>query len=260
MGGLRPIVLLRGLSRESRHWQPAFVQALIAEGATSRVVTLDLPGTGARSAAVAPTTVAATASDVQARCQLPEPVLVVGLSMGAMVALQWARSAPETLAGVVLINGSVGRLSPPWRRVRPAGLAALLGAAWQGDALARESRILALTSTTGAQGSDAASLIAQSVELAREASPRWRRLAARQLLAAALYRPRLAPLDVPLLVIASQADALVDPSCSRSLAVALGAPLRVHPTAGHDLPLDDPGWVAREIARWISETKLSRDR
>jgi hypothetical protein len=27
--------------------------------------------------------------------------------------------------------------------------------------------------------------------------------------------------------------------------------LREHPTAGHDLPLDDPDWVIGEIAQWL---------
>jgi hypothetical protein len=28
------------------------------------------------------------------------------------------------------------------------------------------------------------------------------------------------------------------------------AELREHPSAGHDLPLDDPAWVAGRIAEW----------
>jgi hypothetical protein len=35
-----------------------------------------------------------------------------------------------------------------------------------------------------------------------------------------------------------------------ALAGAWGAALRVHPTAGHDLPLDDGGWVAEQISTW----------
>jgi hypothetical protein len=32
----------------------------------------------------------------------------------------------------------------------------------------------------------------------------------------------------------------------------MGASLRVHPTAGHDLPLDEPEWTATEVASWIA--------
>jgi predicted alpha/beta hydrolase family esterase len=57
---------------------------------------------------------------------------------------------------------------------------------------------------------------------------------------------------VPLLVLASAADTLVDPRCSIRLAHAWDAELRTHPTAGHDLPLDDAEWVASEVGRWLA--------
>jgi predicted alpha/beta hydrolase family esterase len=53
-------------------------------------------------------------------------------------------------------------------------------------------------------------------------------------------------------VLVSAADGLVDPRCSQRLAQAWGAPMRKHPTAGHDLPLDDGAWVAREVAAWLA--------
>jgi pimeloyl-ACP methyl ester carboxylesterase len=75
--------------------------------------------------------------------------------------------------------------------------------------------------------------------------------ALRQLWAAARFStPRAAP-QLPLLVLASAADGLVDPRCSQRLAQAWGAPMRTHPTAGHDLPLDAGAWVACEVAAWL---------
>jgi pimeloyl-ACP methyl ester carboxylesterase len=56
---------------------------------------------------------------------------------------------------------------------------------------------------------------------------------------------------VPVLVLASAGDRLVDPGCSRSLAKAWKLPIAVHPTAGHDLALDDGPWVAAEVKRWL---------
>ena len=76
--------------------------------------------------------------------------------------------------------------------------------------------------------------------------------AVRQLWAAARFStPREAP-RLPLLVLVSAADGLVDPRCSQRLALAWGAELRTHPTAGHDLPLDDGAWVVREVGAWIA--------
>jgi pimeloyl-ACP methyl ester carboxylesterase len=57
-------------------------------------------------------------------------------------------------------------------------------------------------------------------------------------------------LRVPTLILASHGDRLVDPDCSWNLARRLGANLVMHRTAGHDLTLDDPNWVANQIRQW----------
>ena len=77
------------------------------------------------------------------------------------------------------------------------------------------------------------------------------RNALRQLLAAARYSAPEAPPPVPVLLLASARDQLVSPNCSRTLARRWGVPLAMHPSAGHDLPLDDGPWVAAEIRRWL---------
>jgi hypothetical protein len=48
----------------------------------------------------------------------------------------------------------------------------------------------------------------------------------------------------------SQHDALVDVSCSRQLALRWNVTFAEHPTAGHDLPLDDSSWVIRKVMQW----------
>ena len=71
-----------------------------------------------------------------------------------------------------------------------------------------------------------------------------------QLLAAALWRTP-ARAAVPVLVLSSERDALTWHACSARLAGHLRAPLRTHPTAGHDVTTDDPEWVAQRIAEWL---------
>jgi hypothetical protein len=41
-------------------------------------------------------------------------------------------------------------------------------------------------------------------------------------------------------------DVLVSPQCSATLAHRWQVELRIHPDAGHDLPLDDPAWVIQQ--------------
>ena len=83
-----------------------------------------------------------------------------------------------------------------------------------------------------------------------------RRNALRQLLAAMRFRaPRHKP-EVPLLILASASDRLVDPRCSQRLAAGWHSTLIMHPDAGHDLPLDDARWVATHIHGWLAQQVL----
>jgi pimeloyl-ACP methyl ester carboxylesterase len=160
------------------------------------------------------------------------------------------RRHPAEIAGAVLVNTSLGRLSLPWRRLRLRAAANLLRALLTTDPLSRERRLFALTSARPELGDGT---IPAWTELARR-HPVRRINVARQLIAAALYRARPMPDGrSALLVLTSRGDRIVDPSCSRAIAETVpGATLRVHPTAGHDLPLDDPGWVVGAISEWTA--------
>jgi pimeloyl-ACP methyl ester carboxylesterase len=243
-------VLLRGLTRESRHWGdfPALLQQHVG---SAPVVALDLPGNGRLNAQTSPSSVAAMAAAVRRALierALPPPHHVLAMSLGAMVALAWAREHPGELGGCVLVNTSLRTFSPWYQRLQPRQYARLLRMALSHDPLANERSVLEMTTRHPTVPSDA--LVAQWAAWRRE-SPVSRANALRQLWAAARFStPRDAP-KVPLLVLVSAADGLVDPRCSQQLAQAWGAELRTHPTAGHDLPLDDGAWVAREVCEWL---------
>ncbi len=74
--------------------------------------------------------------------------------------------------------------------------------------------------------------------------------ALRQLAAVARYAPPPQGPGAPMLLLASERDQLVSPQCSQRFARRWDLPLRLHPWAGHDLPLDDPAWVVEQIAGW----------
>jgi len=250
-------VLLRGWAREARHWGgfPDALQQALPAG--DRVLAIDLPGNGARHAQKSPTRVADAVQAVRRELQQQGdtgPYAVVALSLGGMVSLQWAALHPTELSACVLINSSARGLAPLWRRLRPSSYPALLAILRPGLASAgREARILALTSNVR-QGDRA---LAVAWGRYADEHPVSRRNAMRQLLAAARFRlPQSRP-AVPMLVLASARDGLVSPSCSRALALRWGLPLHVHPEAGHDLPLDDPQWVIRQILEWQEKTRSS---
>jgi pimeloyl-ACP methyl ester carboxylesterase len=242
-------VLLRGLTRETRHWGDLPERLAFRLGGAP-VLAVDLPGNGSRHLERSPASVedllTATRAAAFAGDAAP-PYVLVALSLGAMVAMAWASRHADELAGLVLINTSSGGSSPWHRRLRWQRAAQVLRIVAARSAVARERAVLRLTSRHAP--------LAEDVLVARWAA--WRREhpvsignALRQLVAAARFRAASTPPPMPTLLLVSLGDALVDPACSVALARRWSVPLNVHPTAGHDLPLDDAGWVADAVAAW----------
>ncbi|MFO1336741.1 MAG: alpha/beta hydrolase [Burkholderiaceae bacterium] len=244
-------VLLRGLTREAAHWGD-FPAALQARWPTARVLTLDLPGCGTEHRQRSPDRIEGMVDALRAQLktrQVATPVHLLALSLGGMVAVDWARRYPGELAGVVLVNTSLARFSRVDQRLRPANLPALLRLLLAARRpAAREAIVLRLTSNRADEWPAVVSAWAD----VRRARPVSTMNALRQLLAAARYRaPRDAP-AVPALVLTSAGDRLVDPACSRRLAAAWSWPLAEHPGAGHDLPLDDGAWVIDQVVDQVA--------
>lgn len=237
-------VLLRGLAREARHWGdfPLRLRARLPIG--DEVLALDLPGNGGRSRERSPASVAGMVAAARAQVQGRGPCVLVALSLGGMVALEWAASAPEEVQGCVLINSSLGAVSPFWQRLRPGSYGPLLRALLPGALHERERAIYRMTSNLPVNDA----VLERWTGYARS-HPVAARNVLRQLLAAARFRAP-ARVAVPVLVLASRGDRLVSVQCSRALAGAWNLPLREHPAAGHDLPLDDPGWIAEQVLDW----------
>lgn len=249
------VVLLRGLAREQGHWGrfPAILGDALGG---ARVLAIDLAGNGSRYRARSPASVGGLLSDCRSRLHCAGetgPFLLVGLSLGAMVATAWMSDHPQEVEGGVLINTSLRPFSPFWRRMRPsAGLRLLRTLAEPADRA--ERAILELTSHSPAGHPDA---LASWIEL-RQCHPVSPGNALRQLLAAARYRAPLTAPSAPVLLLSSVGDRLADPRCSREIAARWQCAHEVHPNAGHDLPLDDPGWVAERVATWLGRRRGSR--
>jgi pimeloyl-ACP methyl ester carboxylesterase len=243
-------ILLRGLTREQRHWGE-FPEVLSKEFPNARVVALELPGNGGLNAMTSPATIAAMASQGRAevaRLGIPPPYHLLAMSMGAMVATAWAANHPEEIEACVLINTSFGFISPICDRLRPRTWPTLLHFLLAQKARDREELVFKLTSKLPQAPPG---LIDEWVAI-RKSRPVRLGNALRQVVAAARFLPpSVAP--VPTLVLASAGDRLVHPGCSMEIARCWNCPMAIHPTAGHDLPLDDGAWVAREIFKWLTE-------
>ncbi|MBU1236193.1 MAG: alpha/beta hydrolase [Gammaproteobacteria bacterium] len=250
-------ILLRGLTREIGHWGtfPAVLRSVLGNAA---VVAIDLPGAGEFHEQASPTHIEEIADHCHRQAialQLQPPFNLVALSLGAMVAVAWARANPDEVAAAVLMNTSIRPYCRPWRRLRPRNYPSLLRLLFPATARNRESIILRLTSH---ERIDDDSIIDEWVAL-EERHPVALTSALRQLLAATRFRQDSPPAGTRLLVLASRGDTLVDCNCSRRLALAWRAEYAEHPTAGHDLPLDDGQWVAAQIADWWKKMETRTD-
>ena len=247
-------ILLRGLTRDSRHWDE-FPRALGAALGAADVVTLDLPGNGTlhgeRSPASVDGMVDAYRAALCARGLAP-PYAVLALSLGAMVALAWATRFPQELSGLVLINTSTAATSRWHERLRWQSLPRLLAVALSRRPERQEQAILALTSRQPSVERDA--LLGPWTRWRCERPVTTANLV-RQLWAAARFRAPERKPDVAMLLLASLGDELVDPRCSQQLARRWNVELRLLPSAGHDLPLDAADWVIAQVAEWHATSR-----
>jgi pimeloyl-ACP methyl ester carboxylesterase len=245
-------ILLRGLARESTHWG-AFVPLLQSTFPDTQVTLLDLPGTGFFHRETSPRTIKAITDRVRRHALdhgfLEQPVTILALSLGAMVAWDWMRSYPEDICGATLINTSFADLSPFYQRLRWQSYKDFIALAMTRDVHNRESGILQLVSNRRDQDEQ----IAQAWEKIQDERPMSPKNNFRQIIAAATYQPGDIKPKPPVLLLNGQGDRLVAPVCSEAIHKKWNLELRRHLWAGHDLTLDDGAWVALQLKDWVAQ-------
>jgi pimeloyl-ACP methyl ester carboxylesterase len=213
------------------------------------VVALDLPGTGSRLRERAPRTMRANVEAVRAeaasRGLCERRLLLLGASLGGMVAMEWAGRHPREVAGAVIVASSAPKVSRLRHRLTPRGMVGMALNLLTRDADARHRRLAALASSRRHLREE---LARSSLAIERERPVTLATLRA-QATAAGTWRAPVS-LRVPSLFLVGVDDRLVHPDCSRALARRFGAPLAEHPDAGHDLTTDAPAWVVDQVVRF----------
>lgn len=245
---LTPWILLRGLLRDRRHW--GSLPGRLASWAPGQVAeAIDLSGNGSRYRDASASSIPAMVEELRdglRRRGITSPVRVLAMSLGTLVAIEWARRYPEEVEHLVLINPAVSPMSPWTQRLFPALWWPLLrllllpaGAhAWEQTLLRHSSQ------RYRREDSQARHAVLDRWVAWHTTQPVSRLNIFRQVWAAVRYKAPTPP-RVPGLLLVSRRDRMVDPQCSRRLAEAWGWQLLEHPKAGHDLALDDPRWLLR---------------
>lgn len=245
---MKKCFFLRGLVREAGHWN-GFLERFAAEFPGIEPVALDLPGNGAHFRAISPLSVPAMTDLVRAEFQRKcgSENYIFALSLGAMVGLDWLHRFPGEFKKAVLVNTSVRGLSPLHHRLRPQNYARIASMMMSGKTALVERSILEMTSMRSEKFDE----ITKDWVKIQEARPVSVKNAVRQLIAAARFHPPQEKPAIPVLILNGAGDRLVNPECSHALAQHWKLPVHVHPTAGHDLTLDEPDWVVEKLREFF---------
>jgi 3-oxoadipate enol-lactonase len=238
------VVLLHGLGSSSADWpeQQAVLQARY------RIVAVDLPGHGGSPLPPGRLTIEGMAREVAAlqAGMGEEPAHVVGLSLGACVALRMALQAPALVRTLTLVN--------PFARVQAAG---------PGDVARLALRLLLLgTAPMESVAADVARRLFpwpeqrelyESAVASLAATPRRAYFAAMRALARFDARGQVAAIRLPTLIVAGDRDTMVPLAAKAALAGAIpGARLLVIPASGHATPHDQPAAFNRALLEFLA--------
>ncbi len=230
---MSPLVMLPGLACDGelfRHQLPA----LVAAGYGAAVSDVHTRGD----------TLPAMAAQLLA--QQPGELLLVGASMGGMVALEAARQAPQRVRGIALLGSTARPDTPELITLRTQAIE--LFAAGRMDEVLQANAMFAfhpLHARNPAMVGDYLAMIrrAGAAQLIRQN---------RAVMARADLRPTLPHITCPALVAVGEADALTTPEQAREMASALpNARLEIVPGAGHMLTLEQPARVNALLLHWL---------
>lgn len=251
---MRQWVLIRGIMSESYHWWD-FLPQLQAQFPQDEFHTADILGNGRHHTERTPLSVKKNIEALRNQAPQTGKKILVGFSLGGMLALEWAQLYSEEVEAVILINASLNN-SPFYKRITPYSISCILKSAFLKDSQKREESIIRMTTS---QISDDTRL-----EVAKLWGVRGLQYPVNPLnffwqlgVATQIKQPPKPPTAT--LILSSSKDRVVHPDCSRTIAQHWNLPLESHPEAGHDLTLEDPQWVLEKFRQFLSSGIINDD-
>ena len=177
----------------------------------------------------------------------PGRLVLVGTSMGGMLAMEAARQAPDRVRAMALLGTTARADTPDTIRLRSE--AVVLFEAGRMDEVLRANVPFAFH----AGGKGRGELIATYLEFVRRAGPQALIRQNRAVMAREDLRPCLPSMRCPTLVVCGQSDLLTPPECSQEIAAAIpGARLELLSDCGHLLTLEQPERVNALLLEWLA--------
>ena len=242
----RSWVLIRGLARNSQHWGE-FDRKLQERFPEDDFEKLDLAGNGFEAHRQSFLTIEENVEDLRRRSRFlneGRKLSLCSISMGSMIALLWAQKYPDEIEAVVVMNSSSRSHSRFFERLRPRNYVRFLKMAFDGrDLFRREKDVLEMTTQ---KRQDLEEIAARHAKYPPTSIGNF----FRQLWAASHFHFPENPVRAPVLFLAGGQDQLVHYVCTQRLAHAWQSECHIHPTAGHDLPLDAPDWIIERLLSW----------
>ena len=240
------VVLLHGFPLDRSIWDGLLGPLAVAH----RLIVPDLRGHGRSPATPGPYPMEDLADDVLETLEaesVPPPYVLVGHSMGGYVALAFAEAHPDRLRALILLSSRASADTPEAAERRLASAETL-------DREGTTDSLLGMVDTMLATDNRRArpELVEQVGALIRGTPAVGAAGALRGMSARPDRHDVLRALDVPLLVVAGNDDAIVPPE--ESAAMADAAPdgrLATIPGAGHLAPLEVPGATAGVLLSFL---------
>jgi pimeloyl-ACP methyl ester carboxylesterase len=236
---------LRGLVRGNGHWG-GFPEKLLQTDPRLEFELLEIPGNGTRFQETTPLQVSKVIQAIQEKSELLkkyQSVNLLGLSLGGMISMKWAELYPHQINKLIVVNSSLSQFSPFYRRLIPNAYRAIIKIIPTHEHHLREKYIFDLISNNTKESMrylTEASFFSKSHPV--KLSNFFRQLYLAQQIQ--IYPEKIKAKPI---ILFSRNDHLVHYSCSLVIAKTFSWKHFEHPTAGHDLAIDDSPWLIEKL-------------
>lgn len=242
-------IFLRGLGRSQKHWgdfPKKFQKKMNLR--EQDILHLDLAGNGTEANRKSYTQIADQVEDLRRRLKNHQPPFaIMSISLGSMVALEWAKKYPNEISRIILMNTSCNNLCYPHQRfqfLNPVVLKSVIKFLWQGSShFNQETAVLKMTAQN--LNSDLQDRLAKDFSHIQSTS--IINLIRQIRMASKFVMPKNFATHIRLDFLVGEKDQLVNPECTKKMAQHCGHEAKVHLVAGHDLPLEDGDWILEQL-------------